>query len=360
MRDVIILGSTGSIGTQALDVVRDNADRFRVVGLGAGRNRELAEAQAAEFGVTNLAFGAEDAVALIESTRADVVLNGITGAVGLAPTLAALATGATLALANKESLIIGGSLVKDAAAPGQLVPVDSEHSALAQALLAGIHAEVAKLIVTASGGPFRGFPREQLASVTPAQASKHPTWNMGSVITTNSATLVNKGLEVIEAHLLFDIPFDRIEVTVHPQSVVHSLVEFVDGSTMAQCSPPDMHLPIALGLDWPNRVPGATAAIDWSGSHTWTFEPLDEAVFPAVRLARQAGVAGSTFPAVYNAANEVAVDAFNAGHIGFLDIVETIERVVESHEAPASLDLDNVLAADAWGRGEARRLLSAK
>ena len=217
MRDVIILGSTGSIGTQALDIVRDNPDRFRVVGLGAGRNQELAEAQATEFGVTNVAYGAEDAVALIESTRADVVLNGITGAVGLAPTLATLATGATLALANKESLIIGGVLVKDLVKPGQLVPVDSEHSALAQTLLAGTHAEVAKLIVTASGGPFRGFTRAQLADVTPAQAAKHPTWNMGSVITTNSATLVNKGLEVIEAHLLFDIPFDRIEVTVHPR-----------------------------------------------------------------------------------------------------------------------------------------------
>jgi 1-deoxy-D-xylulose-5-phosphate reductoisomerase len=360
VRDVIILGSTGSIGTQALDVVRDNPDRFRVVGLGAGRNRELAEAQAAEFGVTNVAYGAVDAVALIESTHADVVLNGITGAVGLTPTLAALKAGATLALANKESLIIGGSLVKDAAAPGQLVPVDSEHSALAQALLAGTHGEVAKLIVTASGGPFRGFTREQLSSVTPAQAAKHPTWDMGSVITTNSATLVNKGLEVIEAHLLFDIPFDRIEVTVHPQSVVHSFVEFVDGSTMAQCSPPDMHLPIALGLDWPNRVPGATPAIDWSSSHTWTFEPLDEAVFPAVRIARQVGVAGSTFPAVYNAANEIAVEAFNAGQIGFLDIIETIERVVESHEAPGVLDLEGLLAADAWGRDEARRSLGVK
>jgi 1-deoxy-D-xylulose-5-phosphate reductoisomerase len=224
--------------------------------------------------------------------------------------------------------------------------------------MAGTHAEVAKLIVTASGGPFRGFSREQLTDVTPAQAAKHPTWNMGSVITTNSATLVNKGLEVIEAHLLFDIPLDRIEVTVHPQSVIHSLVEYVDGSTMAQCSPPDMHLPIALGLDWPSRIPGATTAIDWSQSHTWTFEPLDEAVFPAVRLARQVGVAGSTFPAVYNAANEVAVEAFNTGRIAFLDIVETIERVVEAHSAPASLDLDGLLAADEWARSTAESFLS--
>ncbi len=358
MRNVIILGSTGSIGTQALDIVRDNPDRFRVVGLGAGRNRELAEAQAAEFGVTNVAFGAKDAVTLIESTPADVILNGITGAVGLAPTLAALATDATLALANKESLIIGGSLVKDMAKLGKLVPVDSEHSALAQALLAGTRSEVAKLVVTASGGPFRGFTREQLAGVTPAQAAKHPTWNMGSVITTNSATLVNKGLEVIEAHLLFDIPFDRIEVTVHPQSVVHSFVEFVDGSTIAQCSPPDMHLPIALGLDWPNRIPGATAAIDWSRSHSWTFEPLDEAAFPAVRLAREVGLAGSTFPAVYNAANEVAVEAFNAGRIGFLDIVATIERVVHAHSGPAQLDLDSLLAADSWARVSAQSFLT--
>ena len=360
MRDVIVLGSTGSIGTQALDIVRANPDRFRLVGLAAGRNRDLAEAQAAEFGVTNLAFGAEDATRLVESTRADVVLNGITGAVGLAPTLATLAAGATLALANKESLIVGGSLVTSVAAPGQIVPVDSEHSALAQALLAGRHAEVSKLIITASGGPFRGFTRAQLATVTPEQASKHPTWNMGSVITTNSSTLVNKGLEVIEAHLLFDIPFDRIEVTVHPQSVVHSFVEFVDGSTMAQCSPPDMHLPIALGLDWPNRVPGATAAIDWSHAHEWTFEPLDEDVFPAIRLARQVGVAGATFPAVYNAANEVAVEAFNAGRIGFLDILDAVTAVVDAHSAPSSIDLAAVLAADAWARAEAESFLSKR
>lgn len=358
MRDVIVLGSTGSIGTQALDVVRHNPDRFRIVGLAAGRNRELAEAQAAEFGVTDIAFGAADAVRLIESVPADVVLNGITGAVGLEPTLATLATGATLALANKESLIIGGALVTSAAKPGQIVPVDSEHSAIAQSLRAGAHTEVAKLIVTASGGPFRGFTREQLTTVTPEQASKHPTWNMGTVITTNSSTLVNKGLEVIEAHLLFDIPFDRIDVTVHPQSVIHSMVEFVDGSTIAQASPPDMHLPIALGLDWPHRVPAATPPVDWSRAHEWTFAPLDEDVFGAVRLARHVGIAGATFPAVYNAANEVAVDAFNAGHIGFLDIVDTIERVVGEHSAPSHIDLQSVLAADAWARTTAKNFLS--
>ena len=357
-RRLILLGSTGSIGTQALDVIRANPDRFRVVGLSAGRNRELAEAQATEFGVSEVAYGAADAVKLIESVKADVVLNGITGAVGLEPTLAALATGSTLALANKESLIIGGSLVTSTAAPGQIVPVDSEHSAIAQALLAGTHTEVAKLVLTASGGPFRGFTRDQLATVTPEQASKHPTWNMGSVITTNSSTLVNKGLEVIEAHLLFDIPFDRIEVTVHPQSVIHSMVEFVDGSTIAQCSPPDMHLPIALGLDWPNRVPGATTPVDWSKAHEWTFAPPDEDVFGAIRLARQVGIAGVTFPAVYNAANEVAVEAFTAGTIGFLAIVDTIERVVGEHTAPASVTLESVLEADAWARTAAMKFLS--
>jgi len=358
MRDVIVLGSTGSIGTQALDVIRDNPDRFRLVGLAAGRNRTLAEQQAAEFGVDSVAYGAAEAVSLINSVKADVILNGITGAVGLEPTLAALATGATLALANKESLIIGGSLVTSVAKPGQIVPVDSEHSALAQSLLSGTHAEVKKLVVTASGGPFRGFTREQLATVTPEQASKHPTWNMGSVITTNSSTLVNKGLEVIEAHLLFAIPFERIEVTVHPQSVVHSLVEFVDGSTIAQCSPPDMHLPIALGLDWPHRVAGASTPIDWTSAHTWTFEPLDESVFGAVALARRVGMAGSTFPAVYNAANEIAVDAFNSGKISFLDIVDTIERVVDRHDAPSAVSLESVLAADEWARREASTLLA--
>ena len=358
MRDVIVLGSTGSIGTQALDVIRNNPDRFRVVGLAAGRNRELAEAQAAEFGVTEVAYGAEEAVELIRWNEADVILNGITGAVGLLPTLAALETDATLALANKESLIIGGELVTRSAIPGQIVPVDSEHSAIAQSLLAGTHAEVAKLVLTASGGPFRGFTRDQLKDVTPEQASKHPTWNMGSVITTNSSTLVNKGLEVIEAHLLFDIPFDRIEVTVHPQSVIHSMVEFVDGSTIAQASPPDMHLPIALGLDWPNRIPGATTPVDWSKAHEWTFAPLDEDVFGAIRLAREVGRRGATFPAVYNAANEVAVDAFNAGAIGFLDIVDTIERVVGEHTAPSAIDLESVLAADAWARTEAKKFLS--
>jgi len=353
MRRIIILGSTGSIGTQALEVIEANPDRFEVVGLAAGKNTDLLFEQAAKFGVKNAVQGAAAATKMVEDTDADVVINGITGSIGLAPTLAALNTGKTLALANKESLIVGGRLVTEAAAPGQIVPVDSEHSALAQCLLGGTAAEVRKLILTASGGPFRGWSREQLQDVTPAQALAHPTWVMGKVVTTNSATMVNKGLELIEAHLLFDIPFDRIEVTVHAQSVVHSMVEFVDGSVLAQCSPPDMRLPIALGMSWPERVPNVAQACDWTKAATWTFEPLDETVFGAVRLARQVGSAGLTYPAVYNAANEQAVEAFHAGWIGFNQIVDLIQRVVDAHEPEAELSLDGVLRAELWARDRA-------
>jgi 1-deoxy-D-xylulose-5-phosphate reductoisomerase len=352
VRKVIILGSTGSIGTQAIDIISRNPERFQVVGLAAGTNREqaLAQARALSLSESQVVFGASDAAALVRDVQADVVLNGITGSVGLEPTMAALESGATLALANKESLIVGGELVRAARKrTDQIVPVDSEHSALAQALLSGTHDEVAKLVVTASGGPFRGRTRESLRGVTPAQALAHPTWNMGLVVTTNSATLVNKGLELIEAHLLFDIPFDRIEVTVHAQSVVHSMVEFVDGSTMAQCSPPDMRLPIALGLDWPHRVPGAVPAIDWSLAHTWTFEPLDEDAFPAVRMAKEVGQRGSTFPAVFNAANEQAVHAFHAGALSFLAITDVIAEVLEHHE-PEDMSLEAVLAAEKAAR----------
>src|SRR6187549_1564632 len=317
MRRVLILGSTGSIGTQALDVIRANSDRFEVVGLSAGSNRSLMQAQAAEFGVEDTALGAVEAEQLVRDVDADVVLNGITGSVGLGPTLAALEVGRTLALANKESLIVGGDLVTARARPGQIVPVDSEHSAIAQALRSGEHSEVRRLVLTASGGPFRGRTRESLADVTPAEALAHPTWDMGTVVTTNSATLVNKGLEVIEAHLLFDVPFDRIHVVVHPQSVIHSMVEFVDGSTLAQASPPDMRLPIALGLAWPERVPGAAHPVDWSKASTWEFFPLDDEAFPAVGLAKRVGQAGGTYPAVYNAANEECVQAFFDGRIRF-------------------------------------------
>jgi 1-deoxy-D-xylulose-5-phosphate reductoisomerase len=358
-RDVVVLGSTGSIGTQALDLVRANPDRFRVVGLTAGgSNPEVFARQVAEFSPAFHGLG-EDASVEAAGHDCDVVLNGITGAVGLRPTLAALDAGNTLALANKESLIMGGPLVLERAAPGQIVPVDSEHSALAQCLRGGAASEVRRLVLTASGGPFRGRSREELAGVTPEQALNHPTWDMGPVITINSATLVNKGLEVIEAHLLFGIPFDRIEVVVHPTSVVHSMVEFVDGSTLVQASPPTMLIPIALGLDWPHRVPDAAPAVDWSRAETWEFFPLDDDAFPAVSLARRAGEAGGTAPAVYNAANEVCVAAFRSGRLAFNDIVTTIAAVLGRHDVPSNqrLGVADVLAADAWARDEAQRTI---
>lgn len=358
MRRVIILGSTGSIGVQALEVIAANRDRFEVVGLSAGRNRELLDIQAADFGVTDVALGTAESERLVRSVEADVVLNGITGSVGLGPTLAVLESGATLALANKESLIVGGGLVKQLAAPGQIVPVDSEHSAIAQALRSGTAAEVRRLVLTASGGPFRGRSRESLTGVTPREALAHPTWDMGLVITTNSATLVNKGLEVIEAHLLFDVPYEQIEVTVHPQSIIHSMVEFVDGSTLAQASPPDMRLPISLGLDWPNRVPGVGVPLDWTASHNWTFEPLDSEAFPAVELAKRVGRAGGTFPAVFNAANEQAVLAFHAGAIGYLDILDIVTRVVDEHQ-PGEFSLEGVLEAERGARAAADVLIAA-
>jgi 1-deoxy-D-xylulose-5-phosphate reductoisomerase len=357
VRTVIVLGSTGSIGVQALEVVAANRDRFEIVGLAAGSNRELLEKQGSEFGVTELALGSDEAEQLVRTVRADVVLNGITGSVGLGPTLAVLESGATLALANKESLIVGGDLVKRAARPGQIVPVDSEHSAIAQALRSGSATEVRRLILTASGGPFRGRSPDRLRDVTPAQALAHPTWQMGLVVTTNSATLVNKGLEVIEAHLLFDVDYDAIVVTVHPQSIVHSMVEFVDGSTLAQASPPDMRLPISLGLDWPHRVAGVGIPLDWSEASRWEFAPLDSVAFPAVELAKSVGRTGGTFPAVFNAANEQAVLAFHDGRLAFPDIVETIARVVDRHEGGAA-DLAGVLDAERWARSEADRLIS--
>ena len=357
MRRVIVLGSTGSIGVQALEVIAANQDAFQLVGLAAGSNRRLVSAQAEAFGVDQVALGAVEAEQLVRSVEADVVLNGITGSVGLGPTIAALEVGVTLALANKESLIVGGELVTRLAKPGQLVPVDSEHSAIAQALRSGGAGEVRRLVLTASGGPFRGRSRESLAEATPEEALAHPNWIMGLVITTNSATMVNKGLEVIEAHLLFGVPYERIDVTVHPQSIVHSMVEFVDGSTIAQCSPPNMRLPISLALDWPNRIPDVGVPLDWTTASKWTFEPLDGRAFPAVELARRVGRAGGSYPAVFNAANEQAVAAFHDGRIGFLDIVDTIDRVLDSFTpegGPASLD--GVLEAERWARTAADKL----
>jgi 1-deoxy-D-xylulose-5-phosphate reductoisomerase len=372
---VLILGSTGSIGTQALEVIADNPDRFEVVGLAAGGgNPDLLARQRAETGVTNIAvadevaaakvgevthIGPDAATRLIENTVADVVLNALVGALGLEPTLAALATGARLALANKESLVAGGPLVLKAARPGQIVPVDSEHSALAQCLRSGTAEEVARLVLTASGGPFRGWSAADLESVTPAQAGAHPTWNMGPMNTLNSASLVNKGLELIETHLLFGIPYDRIDVVVHPQSIVHSMVTFVDGSTIAQASPPDMKLPISLALGWPGRVAGSATACDFSTAATWEFEPLDDAVFPAVALARRAGEAGGCMTAVYNAANEEAAEAFLAGRISFAAIVRTIADVCSAagqwSAEPATVG--EVLEAQRWARQRARDII---
>ncbi len=400
-REIVLLGSTGSIGTQAIDIVRRNPDRFRVVAVGAGGgNVEQLAAQALELGVEavgvakasaaqdlQLAFYAEasrrgyatgdfripkilagpDAMTELAEwpgaegrDGADVtVLNGVVGSLGLAPTLAALHSGRTLALANKESLVAGGPLVKAAVTrPGQIVPVDSEHSALAQCLRGGSADEVRRLVLTASGGAFRGRRREELTAVTPEQALAHPTWNMGPVVTINTATLVNKGLEVIEAHELFGVGYESIEVMVHPQSVIHSMVEFVDGSTIAQASPPDMRLPIALALGWPDRVADAAPAVDWTQAHTWEFTPLDEAAFPAVRLAKEAGAAGRCRPAVYNAANEECVAAFVAGRLPFLGMVETLERVLD--EAPDFAEpgtVEDVLAAEAWARSHAQRII---
>ena len=371
-----MLGSTGSIGTQALEVIAANPDRFEIVGLAAGGgNAELLARQRAETGVTNIAVadvaaaerigdvtyaGADAATRLVEDTEADVVLNSLVGALGLKPTLAALHSGARLALANKESLVAGGPLVLKAAQPGQIVPVDSEHSALAQCLRGGTGDEVARLVLTASGGPFRGWSAAALEDVTPEQAGAHPTWSMGPMNTLNSASLVNKGLELIETHLLFGIDYDRIDVVVHPQSIVHSMVTFTDGSTLAQASPPDMKLPIALALGWPARVPGAALACDWTRASTWEFEPLDDAVFPAVRLAREAGTRGGCLTAVYNAANEEAAAAFLGGRIGFPAIVRTVSDVLGAADqwAAEPATVEDVLDAQDWARDRARRTIA--
>lgn len=384
MRDVVILGSTGSIGVQALDVIGRNPDRYRVVALAAGGSDvALLAQQATQFDVPLIAVANSDAAvqlrdlvperqvlagpsaaAEVAAHPCDVVLNGLSGAAGLPPTIAALEAGTTLALANKESLIIAGPIVKRLARPGQIVPVDSEHSALAQALRSGTAAEVRRLILTASGGPFRGRSRAELQQVTPEQALAHPTWSMGPLVTINSATLVNKGLELIEAHLLFDLAFDQLDVVIHPQSVVHSMVEFVDGSTIAQASPPDMRLPISLGLSWPERVPDAAPACDWSQATQWTFEPVDTSAFPAIALAARVGTAGGVLPAIFNAADEVAVESFLTGGLPFTGIVDTVEQVVSDYAGEFDaggngLELADVLAADRWARQRAVQLVQA-
>ncbi|MEJ4100387.1 1-deoxy-D-xylulose-5-phosphate reductoisomerase [Corynebacterium mastitidis] len=383
---ILILGSTGSIGTQALEVIAQNPDLFEVVGIAAGGSSpdlvirqaralglpagrvavarpEAAREVSRELGgaVLDGPDAARDLVRALEAEGAvDVVLNALVGSMGLAATMAALRSGARLALANKESLVAGGRLVIEAAAPGQLVPVDSEHSAMAQCLRSGASSEVARLVLTASGGPFRGRTREQMWEVTPQQAAAHPTWSMGQMNTLNSATLVNKGLELIEAALLFGVDPDAIDVTVHPQSIVHSMVTFSDGATIAQASPPSMKLPIALALGWPDRVAGAEPPLDFREAFSWGFEPVDNKAFPAVELARDAARRGGTHPAVYNAANEEAAAVFLTGSIRFPQIVDVVGEVLGRCEdwAGPPRDVEDVLAVEGEARRRAREILA--
>jgi 1-deoxy-D-xylulose-5-phosphate reductoisomerase len=371
MREIVILGSTGSIGVQALEIVAANPNKFRVVGLSAGRkNPALLMEQAKKFNVPIVGSMAPapqtDGVKVIDGDNSsveiaalpcDIVLNGISGSIGLGPTLSALAVGNKVALANKESLVAGGELVMKYGRD-KLIPVDSEHSAIFQAMLAGKESDVKKLILTASGGPFRD--RTDLSDVSVADALNHPTWSMGEVVTINSATLLNKGLEIIEAHYLFDLAYEVIEAVIHPQSVVHSLVEFNDGSTIAQASPPNMKGPIAYALAYPERINKACAPIDWSKSHTWNFSPIDNEKYPAVELAKRCGELGGGLPAVYNAANEVAVAAFLAQRIKFTAIIELVERVVQAFgsNTPTTIrDISDVSAIEQSARMKAEELI---
>ena len=345
MRDLVILGSTGSIGVQALEIVAANPGVFNVVAISAYGSNPAAiieQARTYKVQVIGVVKGAEEirealpgvtvidgpnAASEIAAITCEVVLNGITGSIGLGPTLAALEVGNKLALANKESLVAAGELVMSKASENQLIPVDSEHSAIWQSAMAGKKSEIAKLILTASGGPFRN--RRDLSDVTIAEALAHPTWAMGQVVTINSATLMNKSLEIIEAHYLFDMPYRQIEAVIHPQSIVHSMVEYVDGSTLAQLSPPNMKGPIAYAINWPVRLPGATKTMDWSQAHTLEFEPIDNERFPVIELARRCGELGGGLPAIFNAANEVAVAAFLAGEISFTAIIESVDLAVQ-------------------------------
>lgn len=381
-KKILILGSTGSIGTQALDVIADNSDKFEVVGIAAGGSQpDLVISQAQQLGLAadkvavadaqaaaviskalggEIISGTDAAKILVETTKADTVLNALVGSLGLAATLATLESGAHLALANKESLVAGGEFVTSKAKLGQIIPVDSEHSAMAQCLRSGTRDEVARIVLTASGGPFRGWTREKMWEVTPEQAAAHPTWAMGQMNTLNSATLINKGLELIEATLLFETDADLIDVTVHPQSIIHSMITFTDGATIAQASPPSMKLPIALALDWPHRVPKAQPALDFTAAHTWTFEPVDDAAFPAVQLARHVAKQKGTYPAVYNAANEEAAEAFLRWRIKFPQIMDVVDEVLQgaSQFAGVASHVDDILATESEARARANALIN--
>jgi len=384
MRRVVILGSTGSIGTQALDVIRHTPDRFQVVGLAAASNHELLVGQIREFmppvvavsdetaanelhaGLAGLrsvemVVGAEAAEHLARELDADIVLNAMVGAVGLPPTLAALQSGKTLALANKESLIVGGELVMDLVKgePERLIPVDSEHAALAQCLRGESREDLKRVIITASGGPFRGWTREELAKASVKEALAHPTWKMGPKITIDSATLMNKGLEVIEAHFLFGLDYSQIDVVVHPESVVHGIAEFADGAMMAQLSKPDMRLPIQLALAYPERLPTGVEPLDLASLGSLTFEPVDREAFSSLDLCFKAGRLGSTFPAVLNAANEVAVMAFLEGKIAMTGLPDVVERVLDDHEPASVVSVVTLDRADAWARRRAAEIIDS-
>jgi 1-deoxy-D-xylulose-5-phosphate reductoisomerase len=373
-RRVVILGSTGSIGVQALDVVSRSAGELVVVGLSAGSDWQSLIEQARAHGVSRIALADRDAAALaseawtegevlgppdglmrlITEAECDLVLNGIVGSAGLVPTVAALGEGIDLALANKESLVVGGELVTQLAeATGAaIIPVDSEHSALHQLLAEQAPGTVSRLVITASGGPFRGRTAEELEGVTIEQALAHPTWSMGGKITIDSATLMNKGLEVIEAHHLFGTPYDQIDVIVHPQSIIHSMIQLVDGATLAHLGYPDMRVPISYGLHYPDRAEVPLRPLDFAEVGSLTFEPVDAETFPCLRLAREAGIAGGTAPCTLNAANEVAVHAFLHGRLAFAAIPRVIEETLQRAPLPPIHSFDSLAQAD----GEARRL----
>ncbi len=352
-RRVVILGSTGSIGRQALDVAAAHPDLIEVVGLVAGSDADTLGKQVGETRAARHGLGPEVAAELAALDDADVVLNAIVGCAGLEASIAALEAGKVLALANKESLVAGGRACLDAAerGGGSLVPVDSEHAALSQCLARCDRAEVARIVLTASGGPFR--TRRDLSSVTPDEALAHPTWSMGPKITVDSATLMNKGLEVIEAHWLFGFGYDAVGVLVHPQSIVHGMVELRDSTLLLQAAPTDMRIPIQAALLGEQRVPGGYERLDLAKAGALEFEEVDHERFPALGLAYRAGRAGGTAPAVLNAANEVAVEAFLAGHLEFTAIAQVVEQVLERHEPGDDETVEQVLAADRWARQEA-------
>jgi 1-deoxy-D-xylulose-5-phosphate reductoisomerase len=385
VRALSILGSTGSIGTQALDVVRRNPDRFKIAALSAaGTNQDLLAGQIREFlppvvaiaeeeaardlqtklgaikGVEIL-VGPESAETVARETECDVVLNALVGSAGLAPTLAALQSGKTLALANKESLVVGGELVMDLikGEPERLLPVDSEHAALAQALRGERREDLKRVIITGSGGPFRGWTRSELTKASVREALTHPVWTMGPKITIDSATLMNKGLEVIEAHYLFDLDYSQIHVVIHPEGMVHAIAEFRDGSMRAEMAVPDMKLPIQLALAWPERLPSGVASLPLT-EKTLTFEPVDREAFPAVDLAYRVGGLGLTFPAVMNAANEVAVMAFLEGKIPLTRVVELVQTVVDEHEPASVVSVVHIERADAWARRRASEIIEER